>query len=282
MNLGLVQVLLLALVQALTEFLPVSSSGHLVLASLLLGWEYQGVAFDLALHVGTLIAVLLYFRRDVLAILCATLAWRPGRPLTPTQRLAFGIALGTVPAAIAGLLLGNDGAMALRHPLMIAANLALFGLLLGWASRRAPPPPQQATGTGGSIDEAFAGMSFRHAFLIGCAQALALMPGVSRSGATMTAALFLGWDRIAAARYAFLLSIPVMVLAGGYEGLHLVLSDEPVAWGDFALGMAVAALAGLVVIHVFLGILRRIGVAPFVIYRLLLAAVVVLWWFVLR
>ena len=278
---GVIQVLLLALVQALTEFLPVSSSGHLVLASLLLGWNYQGVAFDLALHVGTLLAVLLYFRRDVLQIVVAVLAWRPGRALTPSQRLAFGLALGTIPGAIAGLLLGNDGAMALRHPLMIAANLAVFGVLLGLASRRAPAP-QEATGTGSDIDRAFAGMSFGHAFLIGCAQALALMPGVSRSGATMTAALFLGWDRVAAARYAFLLSIPIMVLAGGYEGLHLLQSDEPVAWADFALGMAVAAVAGLVVIHLFLGILRRIGVAPFVVYRLLLAAVVLVWWFVLR
>src|SRR5690606_17741819 len=129
-----VQILLLALIQALTEFLPVSSSGHLVLASLVFGWSYQGIAFDLALHVGTLLAVLLYFRRDVAALRRATLAWRPGQPLQARQRLAFGLALGTIPGAVAGALLGNAGALLLRHPLLIAANLVVFGLLLGWAA----------------------------------------------------------------------------------------------------------------------------------------------------
>lgn len=271
------QIVLLALIQALTEFLPVSSSGHLVLASLFFGWAYQGIAFDLALHVGTLLAVLLYFRRDVWELGLAALAWRPGRPLTPRQRLAFGLALGTIPGAVAGALLGNSGALLLRHPLLIAATLAGFGLLLGLAARRAPAP------SGGEarddVDQVFAGLSFGHAFLIGCAQALALVPGVSRSGVTMTAALLLGWNRVAAARYAFLLSVPIMIGAGGYELAGLLASDEAVAWGAFALGTAVAAVAGLLVIHLFLGILRRIGVAPFVVYRLLLAAVVVAWWF---
>ena len=273
---GLLQILLLALVQALTEFLPVSSSGHLVLASLLLGWTYQGLAFDLALHVGTLLAVVLYFRRDVLAIMRAVLAWRPGTALTPSQRLGFGLALGTVPGAVAGLLLGDSGALLLRHPLLIAGNLVVFGLLLGYAARRAPHPA--VLDAREDADAVFAGMSLRDALLIGCAQALALMPGVSRSGATMTAALLLGWNRVAAARYAFLLSIPIMLLAGGYEALHLIRSDEPIAWGALALGAAVAAVAGLGVIHVFLGILRRIGVAPFVVYRVLLGAAVIGWW----
>jgi undecaprenyl-diphosphatase len=272
----LLQILLLALVQALTEFLPVSSSGHLVLASLLLGWDYQGIAFDLALHAGTLLAVVLYFRSDVMAIVRATLAWRPGVVLSPVQRLAFGLALGTIPGGLAGLALGDAGAMWLRDPLFIAANLVVFGVLLGLASRWAPAPTE--LNSGGDADQVFATMSFRHAFLIGCAQALALMPGVSRSGITMTAALLLGWNRVAAARYAFLLSIPIMVLAAGYEGVQLVRSGEAVAWGDFALGTAVSALAGLGVIHVFLGVLRRIGVGPFVVYRLLLGVGVAAWW----
>ena len=271
------QIVLLALIQALTEFLPVSSSGHLVLASLFFGWAYQGIAFDLALHVGTLVAVVLYFRRDVWDLAAAALAWRPGRPLTARQRLAFGLALGTVPGALVGALLGNSGALLLRHPLLIATMLAVFGLLLGLASRRAPAPTGGETAD--EVDAVFARMSFRDAFLIGCAQALALVPGVSRSGVTMTAALFLGWNRVAAARYAFLLSIPIMAGAGGYELAGLLASGESVAWGDFALGMLVAAGSGLLVIHLFLGILRRIGVAPFVVYRLLLAAVVVAWWF---
>ena len=275
-----VQIILLALVQALTEFLPVSSSGHLVLASLFFGWAYQGISFDLALHVGTLLAVLIYFRRDVWELGLAALGWRPGRPLAPRQRLAFGLALGTIPGAVAGALLGNSGALVLRHPLLIAAMLAGFGLLLGYAARRAPLP------AGGEardeVDQVFAGLSFGHAFLIGCAQALALVPGVSRSGATMTAALLLGWNRVAAARYAFLLSVPIMVGAGGYELAGLLASDEAVDWGAIALGTTIAAAAGLLVIHLFLGILRRIGVAPFVVYRVLLALVVVAWWFASR
>src|SRR5690606_3546276 len=149
-------------------------------------------------------------------------------------------------------------------------------VLLGLASRRAPAPT--GLNSSGDADQVFAGMSFWHAFLIGCAQALALMPGVSRSGATMTAALLLGWNRVAAARYAFLLSIPIMVLAAGYEGVQLVLGGEAVAWGDFALGTMIAALAGVVVIHVFLGVLRRIGVGPFVVYRVLLGLGVAAWW----
>lgn len=271
-----VQIILLALVQALTEFLPVSSSGHLVLASLFFGWDYQGIAFDLALHVGTLLAVVLYFRRDLWELGLAALAWRPGRPMGGRQRLAFGLALGTIPGAVAGALLGNSGALLLRHPLLIAAMLAGFGLLLGYAARRAPLP--EGGEARDDVDQVFAGLSFRHAFLIGCAQALALVPGVSRSGATMTAALLLGWNRVAAARYAFLLSVPIMIGAGGYELAGLLASDEAVAWGAFALGTGVAALAGLLVIHLFLGMLRRIGLAPFVIYRVLLALVVVAWW----
>ena len=200
-------ILVLALIQALTEFLPVSSSGHLVLASELLGWEYQGLAFDLALHFGTLIAVMAYFRREVMELIGQTLRWRPGKPLNDAQRLAFGIALGTIPAGLAGLALGDAGALFLRHPLMIAANLVVFGALLWFAdlhSRRVAAKDET---------NALASITFGKALLIGCAQALALMPGTSRSGATMTAGLLLGLPRTSAARYSFLLSIPVMVLA---------------------------------------------------------------------
>lgn len=128
-------ILILALLQALTEFLPISSSGHLVLASELFGWDYQGLSFDLALHFGTLLAVLVYFRRDVWELIRATLAWRPGQRFTPTQRLAFGIALATIPAGLAGMALGDAGAMLLRHPVSIAINLIVFGVLLWLADR---------------------------------------------------------------------------------------------------------------------------------------------------
>jgi len=276
-------ILVLALVQALTEFLPVSSSGHLVLASELLGWEYQGLAFDLALHFGTLIAIMVYFRRDVQELIVETLRWRPGVPLNESQRLAFGIALGTIPAGLAGLALGDRGAMLLRHPLMIAANLVVFGALLWFADlhsrRHAAKADAEPTAPSGSR---FPGIGFGKAFLIGCAQALALMPGTSRSGATMTAGLLLGLDRNRAARYSFLLSIPVMVLATAHAAWEMRDATATLAWGDFLLGAGISAVAGWLVIRFFLETIRRVGVAPFAIYRFALAAVVVAWWFHFR
>lgn len=273
-------ILILALLQALTEFLPISSSGHLVLASELFGWDYQGLSFDLALHFGTLLAVLVYFRRDVWELISATLSWRPGQRFTPAQRLAFGIALATIPAGLAGLALGDAGAMLLRHPVFIAINLIVFGILLWLADRhscRMNPQPSLTVGT--PPGETFAKVSLGRAMLVGCAQTLALMPGVSRSGATMTAGLFLGLDRAQAARYSFLLSIPVMVLATTHAVWET--RNTPLAGiNDMLLGAAIAAIAGWFVIHFFLGVIRRIGTVPFVIYRVLLGVFVLVWYFV--
>ena len=276
-------ILILALVQALTEFLPVSSSGHLVLASLFLGWDYQGLAFDLALHFGTLMAVLVYFRADFLALLREVLRWRPGQALNPMQRLGLGLALSTGPAAIVGLAMGEAGANLLRHPLTIGTCLVLFGVLLGVADRKtrdhgaARPAPDADFVEGANA--VFAQMSLRQALLIGCAQALALVPGTSRSGVTMTAGLFLGMTRAAAARYSFLISAPVMVLASAHGLMELLLSEERVIWTDFGLGALISALAGVVVIHGFLKIIRRVGVMPFVLYRVLLGSGVLIWYF---
>ena len=280
-----IHIIVLALVQALTEFLPISSSGHLVLASYFLGWEYQGIAFDLALHFGTLLAVLLYFRADLLAILREVLRWRPGRPMNAMQRLGVGLAISTVPAVIVGASLGDAGALLLRHPLVIAANLVVFGLLLGVADRKIRDSRfQQATADADFVEDAnavFSRMTLRQAFLIGCAQALALVPGTSRSGITLTAGLFLGLTRAAAARYSFLMSVPVMVLAITHSLWELLRAAPaaPIAWGDFALGAAVSGIAGLGVIHVFLGVIRRVGVKPFVIYRVLLGVFIAVWFF---
>ena len=276
-------ILILALVQALTEFLPVSSSGHLVLASLFLGWDYQGLAFDLALHFGTLMAVLIYFRADFLALVTDVLRWRPGQSLTPMQRLGFGLALSTVPAAIVGLAMGEAGANLLRHPLTIGVCLVAFGILLGLADRKtrnhgASRPDSEADFVEGA-NAVFAQMTLRQALLIGCAQALALVPGTSRSGVTMTAGLFLGLTRAAAARYSFLMSAPVMVLASAHGLMELLLSEERVIWTDFGLGALISALAGIVVIHGFLKIIRRVGVMPFVLYRVILGSGVLIWYF---
>ncbi len=275
------QILILALVQALTEFLPVSSSAHLVLASEIFGWRYQGLSFDLALHFGTLIAILAYFRRDIAELVRETLAWRPGRPLNPTQRLALGITLATIPAGIAGLLLGDAGAQVLRHPVVIASNLIVFGLLLWlgerWSLRAGHALVAEAAGAG----EALGRLSIGRALLIGCAQTLALMPGTSRSGATMTAGMFLGLDRAQAARYSFLLATPVMALATAYGAWEA--RGEPLAGlGDMALGTLISAVSGWFVIRFFLGVIRRIGTAPFVVYRVLLGVAVLGWFFLIR
>lgn len=278
-----IHILVLALVQALTEFLPISSSGHLVLASYFLGWEYQGIAFDLALHFGTLVAVLIYFRVDLAAIAREVLRWRPGQRMNALQRLGLGLGISTIPAVIVGASLGDAGALLLRHPLLIAANLIVFGLLLLWAdhgerSSRFKEATADADFVEGA-DAVFARLTLRQALWIGAAQALALVPGTSRSGITLTAGLLLGLTRAAAARYSFLMSVPVMILAIVHSGWQLRRAPEAIAWGDFALGAAVSALAGLVVIHVFLGVIRRIGVQPFVIYRVLLGVFVGFWYF---
>lgn len=260
-----VQILLLALVQALSEFLPISSSGHLVLASWFLGWDYQGIAFDLAVHVGTLVAVVAYFRRDLWQLAMEALRWRPGQPLNASQRLALALVIGTVPAVIVGGLMGDAGALLLRDPRLIGTNLVVFGLLLGFADKRAGEKGQSDFER--SAEDVFAAMRWRDAILIGCAQALALVPGTSRSGITMTAGLLLGFSRAAAARFSFLLSVPVMILAAVHTLWELGRSHEPVAWADFGLGALIAAVAGYLVIHGFLGVIRRVGVAPFVAYR---------------
>ena len=276
------QILILALVQAATEFLPVSSSAHLVLASEIFGWQYQGLSFDLALHCGTLIAILVYFRRDIAELVRGTLAWRPGHPLNPTQRLALGITLATIPAGIVGLLLGDAGALMLRHPVVIALNLIVFGLLLGlaegWSRRHAQRALMAEASAAG---EALGRLSIGRALLIGCAQTLALMPGTSRSGATMMAGMFLGFDRAQAARFSFLLAIPVMVLATAY-GAWEALAEPLAGLGSMALGMLISAVAGWFVIHFFLGVIRRIGTLPFVAYRVLLGVGVLGWFFLFQ
>lgn len=275
------QILILALVQALTEFLPVSSSAHLVLASEMFGWQYQGLSFDLALHCGTLIAILAYFRRDIAELVREALAWRPGRPLNPTQRLALGITLATIPAGIAGLLLGDAGALVLRHPVVIASNLIVFGLLLWLAERWSLRAGRALVAEGAGAGEALGRLSIGRALLIGCAQTLALMPGTSRSGATMTAGMLLGLDRAQAARYSFLLATPIMVLATAYGAWEA--RGEPLAGlGDMALGTLFSAVSGWFVIRFFLGVIRRIGTAPFVAYRVLLGVAVLGWYFLLR
>lgn len=251
-------ILLLALVQALAEFLPISSSGHLGLVGFLFGWAYQGVTFDLALHFGTLMAVLVYYRRDLVAIAVAMLTRDRSEQGRLHHRLGVGLALGIVPAVVVGLLMGEDTANALRLPALIAVNLIVFGVLLGIADRA-------GARTRGVFD-----LSIREALLIGAAQALALIPGTSRSGVTMTAGLFLGLSRHEAARYSFLMGVPVTAAACAHGALEMYRSGEAFAWGDFAIGAAVSGIAGIACIHFLLHFLRRLGLMPFVWYRIAL------------
>ncbi len=252
------QLAILALIQGITEFLPISSSGHLILPSEILGWQDQGLAFDVAVHVGSLIAVLGYFRRDIINLVGAWFVSLKGAP-SNDSRLAWYVIWATVPAGLAGLLFNDFIEQNLRTIAVIAATTMIFGVFLGladWQGTRRT-----------SIEE----MSWKQALMIGCAQALALIPGTSRSGVTITAALALGLDRQAAARFSFLLSIPLITLSGGYKGLELA-GQSNINWGDLAIGVVLAAVSAAACIHLFLKWIDRIGMWPFVVYRLLLGA----------
>lgn len=256
----------LALVQGLTEFLPVSSSAHLILVPRLLGWPDQGLAFDVAVHLGTLIAVIAYFRRDIVSLFLAWIASIIKRVMTAEARLAWGVILGTIPAGLVGLAFKDVIEVYLRSPLVIAVTTIVFGLLLWLADRRGRLVRDEYT------------LNWQDFLVIGGAQAMALIPGTSRSGITITAGLLLGLTREAAARYSFLLSIPIIVLSGmGVTG-DLLSSPNPVEWTTLIIGTLIAALSAFVCIHFFLAFINRIGMMPFVIYRLLLGAVL-LWVF---
>jgi len=256
--------ILLALVQGLSEFLPISSSAHLILLPRLLGWADQGLAFDVAVHIGTLTAVIAYFRHDVMSLLCAwgqsCVRWQ----LNADARLAWLVVLGTVPVAAAGLLLHDIVESTLRSPLVIAAATIGFGLLLGLSDLRGQKTRTEAT------------LRVTDVLWIGMAQVLALIPGTSRSGITMTAALALGLTRSAAARFSFLLSVPVILMAGGYESLQLLQQAEPVDWGAIVLGTVIAGVSAYLSIHFFMRLIEQVGMLPFVVYRLLLGVFLLL------
>jgi len=256
----MVQAVWLAIIQGLSEFLPISSSAHLILPSQILGWPDQGLAFDVAVHVGSFIAVVFYFRRDIQQLIMAWLKSLGGRSAgTPESKLAWCIILATIPAGLAGLLFGDFIEANLRSITVIAATTIGFGLLLGWADQR-----QRGLKT---VDQ----LSWRSALIVGGAQALALIPGTSRSGVTMTAALALGFDRTTAARFSFLLSIPIIALSGGYKTLEL-LAESAVPWAEILVATTLSTVTAYLCIHSFLRLVERVGMMPFVIYRLVLGA----------
>ncbi len=259
------QAVLLAIVQGLTEFLPISSSAHLILSSQLLGWAEQGLAFDVAVHVGSLVAVLIYFRREVTSMLNAWFSWVFKGEKSADGRLAWAVLWGTIPVGLVGLLFSQFDIVDdyLRNIPVIAATTIIFGLVLWWADTRSKEIRDEHT------------LKVKDIIFIGCAQALALVPGTSRSGITITAALMLGLTRTAAARFSFLLSIPAIVLPGGLLSYELTTSAEPINWSLIALGASLSTVAALTCIHFFLLLLDKVGFKPFVIYRLVLGSVLI-------
>jgi undecaprenyl-diphosphatase len=254
------QAFLLGALQGLGEFLPISSSGHLIVVPWLLGWPDHELAFDVALHVGTLVAVLYAFAGQWWRLAAAGVSdLAAGRPFASRDgQLLLRLAVATVPGAVAGLFLDDWVETVFRDPIVVAASLAVMGVVLGVADRR------------GLGRRRVAGIPMRDAVLIGFSQALALIPGVSRSGATISAALFLGYRREDAARFSFLLAVPITVGAAILKVPELLATDDlrPVL-----VGIGSAAVFGLLAIRSLLAWVRTRSYMPFVYYRLALAAV---------
>jgi len=261
MDFDVIRATVLALVQGLTEFLPVSSSAHLILPSELLGWEDQGLNFDMALHFGSLLAVLVYFRRDLFNVALAMVQQlREQGHSTADSRLGWYIILATIPVTVAGLLLEDLVESRLRSVHVIIVTTLLYGALLGiadWQARQNRDMPD---------------LTWKTSLLIGLAQMLAIIPGTSRSGVTMTAALFCGLKREVAARFSFLLSIPTI---GGAALLKFIemLQSPAINWNELFYAMSLAAITAYVCIHYFLKLIARTSFMPFVVYRLLLGFV---------
>lgn len=252
-------IIVLALIQGITEFLPISSSAHLILLPMLTTWEDQGLAFDVALHVGSLIAVLMYFRQDLGKLTRSFFISLKTHQSTPESRLVWGVGLGTIPVGIVGLLIEILSLEEqLRAPIIIATTTIVFGLLLWLADVIGKRERDEFSLTGWDI------------LIIGLAQVLAPIPGTSRSGITITAALLLGMERKAAARFSFLLSIPVIILAGMSETVQLIQQTTEVAWFELIFGATLSGIVAYFCIRTFIALLDRIGMLPFVIYRLLL------------
>jgi undecaprenyl-diphosphatase len=257
------QIVVLAIVQGLSEFLPISSSGHLVLVPGFFGWSDQGLAFDVAVHFGSLLAVGVFFRHDIAALLRGSVALLGFKLDTPESRLALALGIGTIPAAIAGLSLAAWIEANLRDPKVIVFTLSGYAILMVLADRL------------GRSDRNITNIGIRDAIVVGCAQALALIPGTSRSGVTITAARALGLARQDAARFSFLLSVPVILLASAYKTYELVTGPVAVPWTELGLAALISSIVAYLSIGFFMRFVGRIGLMPFAIYRLLLAAVIV-------
>lgn len=254
------QAVILAIVQGLTEFLPVSSSAHLILPSQVLGWPDQGLAFDVAVHVGTLLAVMVYFRYDIKRLFIGFIDSSFLNKPNQDGKLAWWIIIATLPAGFIGLCLNGSVEEHLRNALTIATTTIVFGLLLLFADKRT------------NLTKKLQEMPLKHAIIIGFAQAIALIPGTSRSGITITAALLMGYERGEAARFSFLLSIPLILLAGSFKTYEMLVTTTPIPWSFIFMGAVVSCISAYICIHYFLKLIEQLSMTPFVIYRLALGA----------
>ncbi|MGE4350316.1 MAG: undecaprenyl-diphosphate phosphatase [Candidatus Berkiella sp.] len=257
-------VILLALTQGLTEFLPVSSSAHLILLPLIMHTPDQGLVFDISLHIGTLLAVLYYFRVKIKWLILGFFkSFKPKTKLGVHSKLAWSLIIGSLPIAIGGVLLHSTIENFARSPLVIGYASILFGLLLYFAERV------------GSQTRSLRSFTLKNALFIGCMQVMALIPGTSRSGITLTGGLFLGFNRKTAATFSFLLSIPAILMAGTYASTQLINTSINMHWYDFVIGISVSAISAFCCIHLFLKLINKIGLLPFVIYRIILGTVLI-------
>ncbi len=260
-----IHIFILAIVQGLTEFLPISSSAHLILTPKILEFTDQGLAFDIAVHLGSLAAIVGYMRRDLWLMACDFAgSIGSGGKTTENSRMVWLVILATVPIVILGALFKTLVEGDLRTTGVIASTTIIFGLLLLWADLRGKHQRNEHQ------------LSWRDGLIIGCFQVLAIIPGTSRSGITITAGLMLGLTREAASRFSFLLAIPTILMSGALVMLDLIKSDLPVDWNALFLGAILSFIAAYSCIHLFLRFVERIGMLPFVIYRLLLGGAIIL------
>ncbi len=258
--------IILGIVQGITEFLPISSSAHLILLPHLFGWEDQGLNHDVAAHVGTLAAVCWFLRRDVRDI-AGGLAQKNTDAARHSWRMLGFLAAGTMPVIVSGLLLRDTVATTFRDPLLVGYTTLFYATLLWCADHFGQRSRAQST------------LNWRDVIIIGIAQGLAVIPGTSRSGITMTAALFLGLERRAAVNFSFLLSIPAILLAAAWETLHMLTGTAPIPWLTMTTVAVSAAITAYIAIHYFVKFIDRTGMGPYVMYRMVLGLGLVFYFF---
>lgn len=262
----LFQLILLAVIQGITEFLPISSSGHLILLPQLTSMADQGQTIDVAVHVGTLGAVILYFWSDVKEALLGLPRLLRGKLDTPGARLAFLLIVATIPAILVGLVLKVTGlADMMRSALVIGVTMLVFGVVLWWADQKFPDTREAREWT------------LREAWILGLWQAVALIPGTSRSGITITGARFMGYARADAAKISMLMSVPVITASGVLLGLDIATSDDAVVVKDAAIAAGFAFVSALLALVLMMRLLRSVSFTPYVIYRVVLGAGLILW-----